>query len=73
MGPLALDHLLVVRHQGVQFLGQGLQLAGIVAAEALGLAAAQARNLVPEVEQGPKPHAHLHEDRRHQARAQEDE
>ena len=39
----------------------------------LGLAAPEARHLVAKVEQGAQAHADLDEDRRHQARAQQDE
>ncbi len=63
MGPLALDHLLIVGDQGVELLGQGLQLGRIAARDPLGAALAHLHHLPAEVEERLQPHPHLQDHR----------
>ncbi len=66
MGALPVDHLLVMRDQGVQLLGQGLQLGGIAARHPLGAALAHLHDLSAQVEQRLQTDPHLQDHRRDQ-------
>ena len=71
VGPLALDHLLVVLHQGVQFLRQRLQFGRIGLGQAMGLAAAHGRHFATQVEQRAQADPDLDHDGDHQQRGEQ--
>ncbi len=66
VGALAIDDFLVVGDQGVELLGQGLQLGRIAAGDALGLARAHLHHLAAQVEQRFQAHPHLQDHRQDQ-------
>ncbi|WP_308237888.1 hypothetical protein [Phenylobacterium sp. J426] len=70
---LALHRLLVMAHQGVQFVGQGLEFGGIVGAQLLGLAAAHVAYLALQPEDGAQADAHLDHDGADQSGAEQGE
>ena len=73
VGALALDHILVMRHQGVELLGQRLQFAGIGFGQPLGFAATHVGDLAAELEQRSQADADLDDDGHDQAGSQKDE
>ena len=73
VGALALDDLLVVRHQRVEFVGQGLQLDRIAAHQPLGPALAHVGHLAAQGEQRLQAHPDLEQHGGDQAAAEQDQ